>query len=75
VVTRCENKAASSSFKGRKEGQHIDVIHHFARDHVARGEFPFAYCKWEENASDCLTIALTRPLFEEGLAGLGMICV
>jgi hypothetical protein len=53
----------------------IDVIHHFARDHVASGELSFVYCKSEENASDCLTKALTRPLVEKGLVGLRMIGV
>jgi hypothetical protein len=76
VVIRCDNKAALSLCKDRKEGQrvkHIDVIHHFARDHVASGELSFIYCKSEDNVSDCLTKALSRPLFEKGLEGLGMI--
>jgi hypothetical protein len=78
VVIRCDNKAALSLCKDRKEGQrvkHIDVIHHFARDHVASGELSFVFCKSEENVSDCLTKALSRPLFEKGLEGLGMISV
>jgi hypothetical protein len=78
VVIRCDNKATLSLCKDRKEGQrvkHIDVIHHFARDHVASGELSFVYCKSEENVSDCLTKALSRPLFEKGLEGLGMISV
>jgi hypothetical protein len=74
VIIRCDNMAALSSCKDRKEGQqvkHIDVIHQFARDHVASGELSFVYCKSEENVSDCLTKALSRPLFEKDL---GMIC-
>jgi hypothetical protein len=76
VIIRCDNKEALSLCKNRKEGQrvqHIDVIHHFARDHVASGEISFVYCKSEENISDCLTQALSRPLFEKGLEGLGMV--
>jgi hypothetical protein len=49
------------------------VIHHFARDHVASGELSFVDCKSEENVSDCMTKALSRPLFEKGLEGLGMV--
>jgi hypothetical protein len=78
VVVRCDNKAALSLCKDRKEGQsvkHIDIIHHFARDHVASGELSFVYCKSAENVSDCLTKALTRHLFEKGLMGLGMVSV
>jgi hypothetical protein len=70
AVIRCDNKAAMSLCKDRKEGQrvkHIDVIHHFARNHVAGGELS------DENVSDCLTKARSRPLFEKGLEGLGMI--
>jgi hypothetical protein len=77
VLIECDNKAAISLCKDRKEGQrvkHIDIIHHFARDHVASGELSFVYCKSEDNVSDCLTKALAKPLFEKGLAGLGM-CV
>jgi hypothetical protein len=74
VVLRCDKKAALSLCQDRKEGQrvkHIVVIHHFARDYVASGELSFVYCKSEENVSDCLTKALTRPLVEKGLVGLG----
>jgi hypothetical protein len=73
-----DNKAALSLCKDRKETQlvkHIDVIHHFARDHVASGELSFVYCKSVENASDCLTKALSRPLFEKELEGLGMLSI
>jgi hypothetical protein len=44
----CDNKAALALCKNCKEGQrskHIDVIHHFARDHVMTGELDFVYCK------------------------------
>jgi hypothetical protein len=50
VVIACDNKAAIPMCKGRKEGQrfkHIDIIHHFARDHVASRELQFVYCKSE----------------------------
>jgi hypothetical protein len=75
VVIGCDNKAALSLCKDRKEGQrvkHIDIIHHFARDHIASGELSFVNCKSEDNVSDCLTKALPRSLFEKGFVGLGM---
>jgi hypothetical protein len=75
VVIERDNTAAVSLCKGRKESQrvkYIDIIHHFARDHVASGELSFVYCKSEDNVSDCRTKALARLLFEKGLAGLGM---
>ena len=73
---RCDNQAALVICQDRKETQrvkHIDIVHHFARDRVASGEIVFEYCRSESNVSDCLTKALPRPLFEAGLAGLGML--
>jgi hypothetical protein len=58
VVIRCNNKVALSLCEDRKEGQwvkNINVIHHFARDHVASGEMSFVYGKSDKNVSDCLT--------------------
>jgi Reverse transcriptase (RNA-dependent DNA polymerase) len=74
----CDNKAAISLCADRKEGQrvkHIDIIHHFARDHVNSGELQFLYCKSEDNVSDCLTKALAKPAFDVCLVGLGMVLV
>jgi hypothetical protein len=67
--------SASDWTKALLEGKrvkHIDIIHHFARNHVASGELSFVYCKSEDNVSDCLAKALPRSLIEKGLAGLGM---
>jgi hypothetical protein len=78
LTVRCDNLAALSLCKDRKEGQrmkHIDITHHFARERFVSGELQFVYCRSEENVSDCLTKALSRSLFEGGLVGLGMICV
>ena len=78
LIVLCDNKAALSLCKDRKEGQrvkHIDIIHHFARDRVASGELQFLYCRSEDNVSDCLTKALARPAFEVGSVGLGMLRV
>jgi hypothetical protein len=46
VVIECDSEAAISLCKDHKEGQHvkhIDIMHHFARDHVARGELFFCF--------------------------------
>jgi hypothetical protein len=75
VVIECDDTAAISLCKDQEEGQrvkHIDIIHLFARVYVATGDLSFVYCKSKDNVSDCLTKALARPLFEKGLAGLGM---
>jgi hypothetical protein len=78
LTVLCDNKAALTLCNERKEGQrvkHIDIIHHFARDHVASGELKFAYCRSADNVSDCLTKALSRRAYEANLCGLGMLHV
>ena len=75
LIVRCDNQAALTLCKDRKESQrmkHIDIVHHFARDHVASGELCFEYCRSEDNVSDVLTKALPRAGFETCLLGLGM---
>jgi hypothetical protein len=51
----------------------IDVIHHFAHDHVASRNLKFLHCRFEDNVSDCLTQALRAV--EVNPFGLGMLCV
>jgi hypothetical protein len=72
VITRQHLHCAKIARRGQPS-KHIDVLHHFARDHVMTGDLDFVHCKSENNISDCRTKALTRPLFAKGLCGLGMI--
>jgi hypothetical protein len=76
TVILCDNKAAVSLCLDRKEtkrAKHIDIVHHFARDHVACGDVKFVYCRSEDIVSDCLTKALCRSLSKSGLMSLGML--
>ena len=56
-----------------QRAKHIDVIHHFARERVARGELRFAYVGTAENIADCLTkpVPLSKLLFCR--TGLGLV--
>jgi hypothetical protein len=68
----CDNKAALSSCKDRKETKrvkHIDIMHHFARDHVASGELMFLYCKSEEGQCVGLSDQGPATAFVAGRAG------
>ena len=72
----CDNQVALTLCQDRKESQrvkHINIIHHFAGDHVASGELQFLYCRSEDNVSDVLTKALPRAVLETCLVGLGML--
>jgi hypothetical protein len=72
----CDSQAALTLCQERKESQkvkHIDIIHHFARDHLASAELQFLYCRSEDNVSDVLTKALPQAVFETCLVGLGML--
>ena len=76
ITIGVDNKAALALTQENKETQrskHIDIVHHFCREKVLSGELKFQYCKSADNVSDILTKALSRPLFEAGLRGLGMI--
>ena len=69
----CDNQAALTLCPDRKESEsveHIDILHHFARDHVASGELQFLYCRSKE---DVLTKAFPHAVFETCLVGLGML--
>jgi hypothetical protein len=68
VQLMCDNQAALSLLKhpiASARSKHIDVIHHFARERVARGEVMFKYCATADMAADGLTKALADTQFQK----------
>jgi hypothetical protein len=53
--------------------KHIDIRHHFIRDHLASGKIKLCYIKSEENTADIFTKSLKRIKFEKHREGLGMV--
>jgi hypothetical protein len=67
VEIKCDNQGAIKLMKhpiAHARSKHIDVVHHFARERVARGEIKFEFCGTEENVADILT----KPLAEDKLS-------
>jgi hypothetical protein len=52
--------------------KHIDVIHHFARERVMRGDVSFAYIKTDEQLADILTKALPGTKHYVCCKGIGV---
>ena len=71
----CDNQGAIKLLKhaiASLRSKHIDVLHHFVRERVARGEVEFAYCRSEEMAADCLTKPLALSKFVKGCMSMGV---
>ena len=54
------------------KSKHIDVIHHFARERVARKEVKFEYISTELMIADCMTKALAASKFAFCCKGMGI---
>ena len=57
------NYANNAQFSQRTK--HIDIKHHFIRDHIEKGEIRLAYVASEANIADILTKSLDKARFEK----------
>ncbi|KAJ9529329.1 hypothetical protein QJQ45_008010 [Haematococcus lacustris] len=76
VTSMCDNEAALTLVKhpiASARSKHIDVLHHFVRERVARGELVFKFCGSAANVADVFTKALPSVKFEFCKAGMGMV--
>ncbi len=53
--------------------KHIDVMHHFVRERVARGEVRFDFLQTGAMIADCLTKAVARDKLLKCREGMGML--
>lgn len=75
VCIKTDNQAALSLLKfpiSSMRSKHIDVIHHFARERVARGEVNFDYVPTTKMIADVMTKALPESKHKECCDAMGM---
>ncbi len=68
VQIYCDNQGAIQLLKhpiASQRSKHIDVIHHFARERVARKEINFVFCRTEDMKANILTKALAPGKFKK----------
>jgi len=75
TLINVDNQAAikfteNSQFHARSK--HIDIHHHFIREHIASNEVSVQYCATENNLADIFTKALPKAKYEHFAKLLGM---
>jgi len=72
----CDNTSAICISKNpvqHSKTKHIEIRHHFLRDHVEKGNISLEFCKTEDQVADIFTKPLLREQFEKLRLELGLI--
>ena len=75
ICIKGDNQGALKLLKhsmSTQRSKHIDVMHHFARERVLRGEVRFEYCSTEHMAADFLTKAVSPAKFAKCRSLIGI---
>lgn len=76
VLINCDNQATLKLLVNpivSSRSKHIDVLHHFVRERIARGEVKFKYCRTEHMIADCFTKAVPEQKLNTCNAGFGLV--
>jgi hypothetical protein len=76
ICIRGDNQGALKLLKhsmSTQRSKHIDVMHHFARERVLRGEVKFEYCSTENMAADFLTKPVNSAKFVKCRSMIGVM--
>lgn len=69
--TNAWNMAKNSVY--HKRTKHIDIRHHFLKDHMEKGNICMKFCSIENQITDIFTKLLCRDQFERNKLRLGLI--
>jgi len=75
LLLHCDNQASLNQLKfpaSSAESKHIDIMHHFARERIARKEVLFMYCSTNEMIADVMTKSLPEVKFVTFRSMMGM---
>ena len=79
VPIRCDNTSAINLTKNsiqHSRTKHIEIRHHFIRDHVQNGDICLEFVKTEDQLADIFTKPLSENKFVEIRRNLGVLdCV
>ena len=73
---RCDNTSAINISKNpvlHSRTKHIDIRHHFLRDHVEKKNIVLTHCRTEDQIADIFTKALSKDQFVNLRVLLGLI--
>ena len=73
---KCDNTSAINVSKNpvhHSRTKHIDIRHHFLRDHVEKGNIKLTHCRTEDQIADIFTKGLSRLPYLNLRMLLGMI--
>ena len=76
VTINCDNQGAIKLLKhpiASQRSKHIDIIYHFAREHVMRKNVSFEYCATEDMVADIFTKAVAEGKFVFCRSMMGII--